>query len=135
MARIIKTIILLLLLLLSLLHIDVLFLTHRGNFPSSLNQSYIQSCHYDPVDNPFCPVFKVGDILRHINQSLDSIVEKVGPLSFTSHLTTRPIFSLSKRSISLFWKTMHSISQLTAAGLLEKKLWCWLVWCVTQQQL
>ncbi|XP_016307253.1 P2X purinoceptor 3a [Sinocyclocheilus anshuiensis] len=52
----------------------------RGNFPSSLNQSYIQSCRYDPVDHPFCPVFKVGDILRHINQSLDSITDKGGEI-------------------------------------------------------
>ncbi|XP_016347775.1 P2X purinoceptor 3-like [Sinocyclocheilus anshuiensis] len=54
-----------------------LFNVTRGNFPSSLNQSYIQSCYYDPVDHPFCPVFKVGDILRHINQSLDSITDKI----------------------------------------------------------
>ncbi|KAL0153022.1 hypothetical protein M9458_051621, partial [Cirrhinus mrigala] len=53
-----------------------LFNVARGNFPSSLNKSNIQNCHYDPVDYPFCPIFKVGDILRHINQSLDSITDK-----------------------------------------------------------
>ncbi|XP_042626461.1 P2X purinoceptor 3a [Cyprinus carpio] len=58
-----------------------MFNVTRGNFPSSLNQSYIQSCHYDSVDDPFCPIFKVGDILRHINQSFDSITDKVGPFS------------------------------------------------------
>uniref|UniRef100_A0A8C1IK70 P2X purinoceptor n=2 Tax=Cyprinus carpio TaxID=7962 RepID=A0A8C1IK70_CYPCA len=57
-----------------------LFNVTRGNFPSSLNQSYIQSCHYDSVDDPFCPIFKVGDILRHINQSFDSITDKGGEI-------------------------------------------------------
>ncbi|XP_073676244.1 P2X purinoceptor 3a [Garra rufa] len=57
-----------------------LFNVTRGNFPSSLNKSYIQNCHYDPVDHPFCPVFKVGDILRHINQSLESITVKGGEI-------------------------------------------------------
>lgn len=57
-----------------------LFNVTRGNFPSILNKSYIQSCHYDSVDNPFCPIFKVGDILRQINQSVDSITDKGGEI-------------------------------------------------------
>ncbi|XP_067238969.1 P2X purinoceptor 3a [Chanodichthys erythropterus] len=52
----------------------------RGNFPSSINQSYIQNCTNDPVNNPFCPVFKVGDILRRVNQSLDSIADNGGEI-------------------------------------------------------
>ncbi|XP_043112536.1 P2X purinoceptor 3a isoform X2 [Puntigrus tetrazona] len=55
-----------------------LFNVTRGNFPSNLNKDKIRGCHYDPVQNPFCPIFKVGDILRHINQSLDSITKKAG---------------------------------------------------------
>nr|XP_055034249.1 P2X purinoceptor 3a [Misgurnus anguillicaudatus] len=43
-----------------------LFNVTRGNFPSSMN---IASCLYDPVDNPSCPIFKVGDILKIINQA------------------------------------------------------------------
>lgn len=54
-----------------------LFGVARGNFPSSLNRSYIQSCNYDPVRHPFCPIFKVGDILKHLNQSLENIT-KIG---------------------------------------------------------
>ncbi|XP_051715797.1 P2X purinoceptor 3a [Ctenopharyngodon idella] len=57
-----------------------LFNVTRGNFPSSINQSYIKNCNYDPVNNLFCPIFKVGDILRHINQSLDSITDIGGEI-------------------------------------------------------
>ncbi|XP_058654802.1 P2X purinoceptor 3a isoform X2 [Onychostoma macrolepis] len=56
------------------------FNVKRGNFPSSLNHSDIKTCYYDPVDNPFCPIFKVGNILRDINQSLDSIIDKGGEI-------------------------------------------------------
>ncbi|TRZ00769.1 hypothetical protein DNTS_004481 [Danionella cerebrum] len=52
----------------------------RSNFPSSLNQSNIHSCNYDPEHNPSCPVFKVGDILRHVNKSLHSIIKSGGEI-------------------------------------------------------
>lgn len=75
---------------------DVLFLSyfHRGNFPSSLNQSYLQNCNFDPERAPFCPIFKVGDILKKLNQSLDTITDKVGQLSFAFHLF---LFSIYQR--------------------------------------
>ncbi|XP_039504922.1 P2X purinoceptor 3a isoform X2 [Pimephales promelas] len=57
-----------------------LFNVTRGNFPSDLDQSYIQTCTYDPKDHPFCPIFKVGHILKQLNQSLDQIAEKGGEI-------------------------------------------------------
>uniref|UniRef100_A0AAY5KI28 P2X purinoceptor n=1 Tax=Esox lucius TaxID=8010 RepID=A0AAY5KI28_ESOLU len=46
---------------------------HRGNFPSSLNKTYIRSCRYDSSHNRHCPIFKVGDVLRYTGQNLSTI--------------------------------------------------------------
>ncbi|XP_010900255.2 P2X purinoceptor 3a isoform X1 [Esox lucius] len=45
----------------------------RGNFPSSLNKTYIRSCRYDSSHNRHCPIFKVGDVLRYTGQNLSTI--------------------------------------------------------------
>ncbi|XP_043112535.1 P2X purinoceptor 3a isoform X1 [Puntigrus tetrazona] len=72
-----------------------LFNVTRGNFPSNLNKDKIRGCHYDPVQNPFCPIFKVGDILRHINQSLDSITKKVGEIGININWKCNLDFNVS----------------------------------------
>ncbi|KAL0974202.1 hypothetical protein UPYG_G00217040 [Umbra pygmaea] len=45
----------------------------RGNFPSSLNKTYIRNCTYDKDLNRHCPIFKVGDVLRYTGQNLSTI--------------------------------------------------------------
>ncbi|XP_051514165.1 P2X purinoceptor 3-like isoform X2 [Myxocyprinus asiaticus] len=57
-----------------------LFNVTRGNFPSSINKSYITHCNHDPIHHPFCPIFKVGDILKLMNQNLSKIASKGGEI-------------------------------------------------------
>ncbi|XP_051506152.1 P2X purinoceptor 3a isoform X2 [Myxocyprinus asiaticus] len=57
-----------------------LFNVTRGNFPSSINETYIKNCRHDPIHHPFCPIFKLGDILKHINQYLSNIASEGGEI-------------------------------------------------------
>ncbi|XP_062380285.1 P2X purinoceptor 3a [Sardina pilchardus] len=53
-----------------------LFDITRGNFPPTIDIN----CMYDPVTNPYCPIFKVGDILKYANESFSAIANKGGQI-------------------------------------------------------
>uniref|UniRef100_A0A674BEA5 P2X purinoceptor n=1 Tax=Salmo trutta TaxID=8032 RepID=A0A674BEA5_SALTR len=57
-----------------------MFNVTRGNFPSSLNTTYIRSCTYDPEHNRHCPIFKVGDVLRYTGQNFSTIAQTGGEI-------------------------------------------------------
>uniref|UniRef100_A0A8C5HHM0 P2X purinoceptor n=1 Tax=Gouania willdenowi TaxID=441366 RepID=A0A8C5HHM0_GOUWI len=57
-----------------------LFNVTRGNFPSTMNSSQIKKCNYDPVQSPFCPIFRVGDVLKYTGQTVGDIAEKGGEI-------------------------------------------------------
>ena len=45
----------------------------------------IKNCTYHPENNPFCPIFRVGDVLSYTGQSVESLADKViRPLSSPS---------------------------------------------------
>lgn len=48
----------------------------RGNFPPTLKLP----CIYHPVDNPACPIFRVGDILALSNETFTEITQKGGQI-------------------------------------------------------
>lgn len=37
----------------------------------------IKSCNYHPEENPFCPIFRVGDVLNYTGQNITELAEKV----------------------------------------------------------
>ncbi|KAI9538849.1 hypothetical protein NQZ68_008925 [Dissostichus eleginoides] len=57
-----------------------LFDVTRGNFLSTMSRDEIRKCNYHPVDNPFCPIFRVGDILNYTNQDLANLTNKGGEI-------------------------------------------------------
>ncbi|XP_072293881.1 P2X purinoceptor 3a [Eucyclogobius newberryi] len=57
-----------------------LFDVTRGNFPSSMTADEIKKCTYHPEKSPFCPIFRVGDILNHTGQSVEEIIDKGGEI-------------------------------------------------------
>uniref|UniRef100_A0A4W4G6N6 P2X purinoceptor n=1 Tax=Electrophorus electricus TaxID=8005 RepID=A0A4W4G6N6_ELEEL len=48
-----------------------LFNVTRGNILSSVNAQKIQTCLYHPYKDPYCPIFRVGDVLEYANENLD----------------------------------------------------------------
>ncbi|XP_042158783.1 P2X purinoceptor 3a [Oncorhynchus tshawytscha] len=58
-----------------------MFNVTRGNFPSSLNATYIRSCTYDPEHNLHCPIFKVGEVLRYTGQNFSTIAQTGGEIA------------------------------------------------------
>lgn len=42
----------------------------------------IKKCTYDPEKNPFCPIFRVGDVLNYTGQSVSSLADKVWYILF-----------------------------------------------------
>ncbi|KAK1804319.1 hypothetical protein P4O66_020329 [Electrophorus voltai] len=57
-----------------------LFNVTRGNILSSVNAQKIQTCLYHPYKDPYCPIFRVGDVLEYANENLDSIMDRGGEI-------------------------------------------------------
>ncbi|XP_076015664.1 P2X purinoceptor 3a [Genypterus blacodes] len=57
-----------------------LFNVTRGNFPTSMTSTQIRSCSYHPEKSPFCPIFRVGDILSYTGQTVAGLAEKGGEI-------------------------------------------------------
>ncbi|KAG7518639.1 P2X purinoceptor 3-like [Solea senegalensis] len=57
-----------------------LFNVTRGNFPSTMTSAEIKSCTYHPENNPFCPIFRVSDILNYTGQTVESLADKGGEI-------------------------------------------------------
>ncbi|XP_054648208.1 P2X purinoceptor 3a isoform X1 [Dunckerocampus dactyliophorus] len=52
-----------------------LFNIIRGNFPSNMTSNEIKRCTYDPDTSPFCPIFRVGDVLKFTGQNVSSLAK------------------------------------------------------------
>ncbi|XP_063070199.1 P2X purinoceptor 3-like isoform X2 [Engraulis encrasicolus] len=48
----------------------------RGNIPPNINLS----CTFDAVANPYCPIFRVGDILHYANENFSTVAEQGGQI-------------------------------------------------------
>ncbi|KAK9518117.1 hypothetical protein VZT92_023437 [Zoarces viviparus] len=57
-----------------------LFNVTRGNFLSTMTKDQIRSCHYHPETNPYCPIFRVGDVLSYTKQDLFNLTDKGGEI-------------------------------------------------------
>ncbi|XP_070769522.1 P2X purinoceptor 3a [Enoplosus armatus] len=57
-----------------------LFDVTRGNFPTTMTSKQIKNCTYHPETNPFCPIFRVGDVLSYTGQSVVSLADKGGEI-------------------------------------------------------
>lgn len=57
-----------------------LFDVTRGNLPSDMTADAIKKCTYHPEKSPFCPIFKVGDILNYTGQTVEKLVYKGGEI-------------------------------------------------------
>ncbi|XP_076878534.1 P2X purinoceptor 3a [Brachyhypopomus gauderio] len=56
-----------------------LFNVTRGNILPSINNKRLTNCLYHPVHDPFCPIFRVGDVLQNA-EDLDNIMNKGGEI-------------------------------------------------------
>ncbi|KAL1023591.1 hypothetical protein UPYG_G00043260 [Umbra pygmaea] len=55
-----------------------LFNFTKGNFLPTITPNYIKTCNFDPENNTYCPIFKVGDVIRHAHQNFTKLAEKGG---------------------------------------------------------
>ncbi|OQV17891.1 P2X purinoceptor 4 [Hypsibius exemplaris] len=46
------------------------------------NSTYLASCHYDPVNDPYCPVFVLADIIRLAGENYSAIAVKGAVIGF-----------------------------------------------------
>lgn len=49
----------------------------RGNFLSTITDTYIKNCNFDMVNNTYCPIFRVGDVVRYAQQNFTRLADKV----------------------------------------------------------
>ncbi|KAF6739457.1 P2X purinoceptor 3 [Oryzias melastigma] len=50
----------------------------KGNFLPSINKTYIRGCNFDMENNTYCPIFRVGDVVRYAHQDFTKLAEKGG---------------------------------------------------------
>jgi len=50
-----------------------LFNIKRRNILNSSNSSYLETCHYDPVNDPSCPIFKLETIVKEAGENYNQI--------------------------------------------------------------
>ncbi|KAG7458491.1 hypothetical protein MATL_G00220820 [Megalops atlanticus] len=55
-----------------------LFNFTKGNFLPTITPSYIKKCNFDPVNNTYCPIFRVGDVIRFAHQNFSTLAKKGG---------------------------------------------------------
>ncbi|KAG7230366.1 hypothetical protein INR49_024471 [Caranx melampygus] len=62
-----------------------LFNVTRGNFPENMTSKEIKKCMYHPETNPFCPIFRVGDVLSYTGQTAEGLAQKGGEIGINIH--------------------------------------------------
>uniref|UniRef100_A0A674DYJ4 Purinergic receptor P2X, ligand-gated ion channel, 3b n=1 Tax=Salmo trutta TaxID=8032 RepID=A0A674DYJ4_SALTR len=50
----------------------------RGNFLPTITPQYIKACNFDHENNPYCPIFRVGDVIRYAHQNFTMLAQKGG---------------------------------------------------------
>ncbi|KAM4611722.1 P2X purinoceptor 3b [Polymixia lowei] len=55
-----------------------LFNYTKGNFLPTISSAYIKACNFDKVKNTYCPIFKVGDVIRYAQQNFTTLAHKGG---------------------------------------------------------
>ncbi|XP_030643978.1 P2X purinoceptor 3b [Chanos chanos] len=50
----------------------------KGNFLPNITSTYIKKCNFDWVNNTYCPIFKVGDVVRFAHQNFTTLANKGG---------------------------------------------------------
>ncbi|XP_061651884.1 P2X purinoceptor 3-like isoform X3 [Phyllopteryx taeniolatus] len=50
----------------------------KGNFLPNITDEYINKCNFDMVNNTYCPIFKVGDVVRYAQQNFTKLADKGG---------------------------------------------------------
>uniref|UniRef100_A0A8C9VA66 P2X purinoceptor n=1 Tax=Scleropages formosus TaxID=113540 RepID=A0A8C9VA66_SCLFO len=55
-----------------------LFNFTKGNFLPTITSSYIKKCNFDPVNNTYCPIFRVGDVIRFAHQNFSTLGGVIG---------------------------------------------------------
>ncbi|KAM6940899.1 P2X purinoceptor 3-like isoform 3-T6 [Lycodopsis pacificus] len=50
----------------------------KGNFQTTITNSYIAKCKFDMVNNTYCPIFRVGDVVRYAQQNFTKLADKGG---------------------------------------------------------
>ncbi|XP_060769093.1 P2X purinoceptor 5 [Neoarius graeffei] len=52
----------------------------KSNVLSFTNHTYLKSCTYDKIHHPYCPIFRVGDLVKWTGQSFQEMAVKGGTI-------------------------------------------------------
>uniref|UniRef100_A0A672I8T6 P2X purinoceptor n=1 Tax=Salarias fasciatus TaxID=181472 RepID=A0A672I8T6_SALFA len=50
----------------------------KGNFLPTITDSYIKKCNFDMVNNTYCPIFRVGDVVHYAQQNFTKLANTQG---------------------------------------------------------
>ncbi|XP_062844331.1 P2X purinoceptor 5 [Trichomycterus rosablanca] len=52
----------------------------KSNILPAVNHSYLKTCYYDRINNPYCPMFRVGDLVNSTGHSFQEMAVKGGAI-------------------------------------------------------
>uniref|UniRef100_A0A4W5NL65 P2X purinoceptor n=1 Tax=Hucho hucho TaxID=62062 RepID=A0A4W5NL65_9TELE len=55
-----------------------LFNFTKGNFLPTITPQYIKACNFDHENNTYCPIFRVGDVIRYAHQNFTTLGGVIG---------------------------------------------------------
>ncbi|KAJ8271212.1 hypothetical protein COCON_G00100710 [Conger conger] len=58
-----------------------LFNFTKGNFLPTITADYIKNCKFNLVDDTYCPIFRVGDVVKFAHQDFSSLAHKKNNVS------------------------------------------------------
>ncbi|MBN3311765.1 P2RX3 protein, partial [Atractosteus spatula] len=50
----------------------------KGNFLPNITKTYIKTCNFHPVEHRYCPIFRLGDILKFAHQDFYALASQGG---------------------------------------------------------
>lgn len=67
----------------------------RSNVLDTTDDSYLKRCSYDQVDHPYCPIFRLGDLVKWTGHDFQDMAAKV--LQCQTVITNTAAFLFSKK--------------------------------------
>nr|XP_006634229.1 PREDICTED: P2X purinoceptor 3 [Lepisosteus oculatus] len=49
----------------------------KGNFLPNITKTYIKTCNFHPVEHRYCPIFRLGDVLKFAHQDFYALASQV----------------------------------------------------------
>ncbi|XP_055331003.1 P2X purinoceptor 4-like isoform X2 [Paramacrobiotus metropolitanus] len=80
------------------------------------NNTYLSGCHYDPVTDPYCPIFRLGDIVRLAGENYTELAVKGAVMGFVIQWDCNLDLAVEKCRPKYSFRRIDNRDDVTAKG-------------------